>query len=109
PSTVNITYSRETQKGITVKYMMGASVRCKVPMNYIVTSSRIQNMQTLNRAIDVENVLTKSQLEFCKYSLGNCSESVPWKAMHGQLIQLMETLQERVILYTHTLSLPTDH
>ncbi|GBC44441.2 uncharacterized protein OCT59_014494 [Rhizophagus irregularis] len=33
PSTVNITYSRETQKGIAVKYMMGASVRCRVPMN----------------------------------------------------------------------------
>jgi hypothetical protein len=60
PSTVNITYSRETQKGIAVKYMMGASVHCKVPMNYMVASLRVQNMQTLYRASDVENVLTRN-------------------------------------------------
>src|SRR5581483_7010194 len=109
PATVNITYSRKTQKGIAVKYMIGASVRCEVPMNNKMAKLKVQNVQTLDRASDVKNVLTKSQLAFCKHNLENCSESVPWEAMRGQLIQLMETLQECVVLYTHTLSLPKDH
>jgi hypothetical protein len=103
PSTVNITYSRKIskRKGMVVKFMMGASVRCEVPMNYEwqLAKSRVQQMQTLNWASDVENALTKEQLNYCRHDLGNCSESVPWEAMCGQ----PKPFQKCVILYTRTL------
>ncbi|GBC50844.2 hypothetical protein GLOIN_2v1561966 [Rhizophagus irregularis DAOM 181602=DAOM 197198] len=77
PSTVNVTYSVETsrQEGIVVKYMMGASIRCKRSMNKKLAESRMKQMETLQWAKNVKDVLTEEQWENCKHALGNCSES----------------------------------
>jgi hypothetical protein len=64
--------------------MMGASVRCNIPMNHKVADSRVQNMQVLEWTSDVKNVLTEGQLIYCSNDLGNCSESVSWEAIRGQ-------------------------
>ena len=54
-----------------------------IKMSRQVVESRVENMQTLKWALDVENVLTEEQLQNCSHNLGNCSESVPWKTMRG--------------------------
>ncbi|EXX79222.1 hypothetical protein RirG_007730 [Rhizophagus irregularis DAOM 197198w] len=108
PSTVNVTYSVETsrQEGIVVKYMMGASIRCKRSMNKKLAESRMKQMETLQWAKNVKDVLTEEQWENCKHALGNCSESVPWETMRGN----PQSLQGRAVLYTRSLAIPRgDH
>ncbi|RIA91448.1 hypothetical protein C1645_822039 [Glomus cerebriforme] len=56
---------------------------CLTPVNEQSAESRVENMQALQWALDVENVLTKEELEKCKIQFGNCLESVPWKAIRG--------------------------
>uniref|UniRef100_U9U1Q9 Uncharacterized protein n=1 Tax=Rhizophagus irregularis (strain DAOM 181602 / DAOM 197198 / MUCL 43194) TaxID=747089 RepID=U9U1Q9_RHIID len=48
-----------------------------------VAESRVEKMNVLRWASDVENVLTEEELIKCRHNLGNCSESVTWAAMYG--------------------------
>jgi len=99
PSTVNATFSKEMPE----KCMFGASIRCLVPVNEESAKSRVKYLRILELAADVENALTASQLEESSHPLGNCSELLPWEAMH-------EPSQEKdVVLYSRTLILPRKH
>ncbi|GBC26239.2 hypothetical protein GLOIN_2v1480847 [Rhizophagus irregularis DAOM 181602=DAOM 197198] len=46
-----------------------------------VAESRVEKMNVLRWASDVENVLTEEELIKCRHNLGNCSESVTWAAI----------------------------
>src|ERR1044072_7950313 len=87
---------------MVVKFMMGASIRCKIPMNIQAAESRVRNMQVLQWAKDAESVLTEEESRKLNHVLGNCSESVPWQAMYEN----PQPLENRALLYTHTFALP---
>src|SRR2546421_5166445 len=87
PSTVNVTLPPyqmlSKRKGKVVRFMMGALIRCLIQVNSQAVKSRVENFQTLRWALDVMDVLTEKDKKKCRHALGNCAESVPFRAMHG--------------------------
>ncbi|CAG8486044.1 17260_t:CDS:2 [Rhizophagus irregularis] len=60
-----------------------------------VAESRVEKMNVLRWASDVENVLTEEELIKCRHNLGNCSESVTWAAMkENQVLSIKEQLSQ---------------
>jgi hypothetical protein len=100
--TVNLTweYSRKEEK--IVRYMFSASVRCGRTSKQMIQinaerarNSRVNTMRVLQWT---HIALTPEQLKLCKHPLGNCSESVPWEALCGEM--------NCVVLFSRTLILP---
>src|SRR6185369_7816948 len=104
PTTVNLTFS--VRKGRILRYFFGATIRCGTAevrqmreqiyeMNKLVAMTRVKMMPTL-----FSSVPTTKKLKNCNQVWGNCSETVPWYALHGQ----RKPQKRRVILYSQTMN-----
>lgn len=70
--------------------------RANIQKNKLASEMRVKMMPTL-----FSSVPTNKEFENCSQPWGNCSESVPWRALHGQ----RKPRRCRVVLYTQTINL----
>src|SRR5947209_3101327 len=88
PTTLNLTLSVKKRK--IVLFMFGASVRSGIATqkserkklffnNKLIAESRVKAIPALSNV-----VLIRREPRLCDHLWGNCSESVPWQALHGR-------------------------
>jgi hypothetical protein len=101
PIIINLTFS--TLRDNIKNYFFRASIRGKQGETkeertqiYQKAAKRIETMKSM-----FSNVQTKKKMKGCKNSWGQCSESVPWCALHGK----KTTRKHRATLYYRTVDL----